>query len=92
LGRDLDDAPKRPIARKTLVRVAKLYRPYRPALITVAVLIVVSAVLMIATPLLIRQVIDDAIPNSDRRQLAWLTGWMIGIAVVSGAVLTARTS
>ncbi|MBC8453404.1 MAG: ABC transporter ATP-binding protein [Chloroflexi bacterium] len=86
LGRASDDAPKRPISRKTLVRVAKLYRPYRRALITVAVLILVSASLLVATPLLIRQIIDDAIPNSDRRLLFWLTGWMIGIAAVSGAI------
>ena len=39
-----------------------------------------------ANPLLIRQIIDDAIPNSDRTLLFWLTGWMIGVAVVSGAI------
>ena len=86
MGSGLDEPPKRPIARKTLVRVAKLYRPYSAALITVAVLILISAVLMIATPLLIRQIIDVAIPNSDRSLLAWLSGWMIGLAAVSGAL------
>ncbi|MDA1279929.1 MAG: ABC transporter ATP-binding protein [Chloroflexi bacterium] len=86
MGRAFDDAPQRPVNRKTLVRVAKLYRPYRSALITVAVLILVSAVLMIATPLLIRQIIDQSIPNADRKQLGWLTGWMIGLAAVGGAI------
>jgi len=86
MGRAVDDAPKRPIARKTLIRVSKLYRPYRSALITVAILIFVSALLMIATPLLIRQIIDVAIPAADRTQLYWYTGWMIGIAAVSGAI------
>ena len=41
---------------------------------------------MIATPLLIRQIIDVAIPNSDRTSLYWLTGWMIGVAVASGVI------
>ena len=86
VDRALDDAPKRPIARKTLIRVAKLYRPYRSALITVAILIFISATLMIATPLLIRQIIDVTIPNSDSTSLYWLTGWMIWVAAVSGAI------
>jgi len=86
MGRPLDDAPKRPMSRKTLVRVAKLYKPYRSALLSVALLILISASLLVATPLLIRQIIDDAIPNSDRTLLFWLTGWMIGVAVVSGAI------
>ena len=83
---DLDDLPKRPIARKTLARVARLYRPYRTALITVAGIILISAVLQVAAPLLIRQIIDDAIPNADRRLLVWLTGGMIGIAAISGGL------
>ncbi|MCH7971939.1 MAG: ABC transporter ATP-binding protein [Chloroflexi bacterium] len=86
LAGGLDDLPKRPIARKTLARVARLYRPYRIALITVAGIILISAVLQVAAPLLIRQIIDDAIPNADRRLLVWLTGGMIGIAAISGGL------
>ncbi|MBT7005040.1 MAG: hypothetical protein HOA06_10045, partial [Chloroflexi bacterium] len=86
MGESFDDAPKRPIARKTLIRVAKLYRPHRNALISVAILVIISATLLVATPLLIRQIIDDAIPNADKSQLFWLTGWMIAVAAVSGAI------
>lgn len=86
LAGGLDDLPKRPMARKTLVRVARLYRPYRAALVAVAGLILVSAVLQVVAPLLIRQIIDDAIPNADRALLIWLTGGMIGIAAVSGVL------
>ena len=74
------------MSRETLIRVARLYKPYRNALITVAFLILVSASLLVATPLLIRQIIDEAIPNSDRSLLYWLTGWMIGVAAVSGLI------
>ena len=49
-------------------------------------IILISAVLQVAAPLLIRQIIDDAIPNADRRLLVWLTGGMIGIAAISGGL------
>ena len=81
-----DDLPKQPIARATLIRISRLYRPYRSALALVAALILISAVLQIAAPLMIRQIIDDAIPNADRGLLFWLTGGMIGVAAISGAI------
>jgi len=86
MGRSFDDAPKRPMARETLVRVAKLYRPYRVALLIVAAFILVSAVLQIVTPLLIRQIIDDAIPNNDRSLLLNLTLGMMLVAVLGGGI------
>jgi len=86
MGRSVDEPPKRPVARETLVRVAKLYRPYRFALLVVAGFILVSAVLQIVTPLLIRQIIDDAIPNNDRNLLATLTGGMMLVAVLGGGI------
>ena len=54
-----EELPKRPMARKTLARVARLYRPYRKSLIVVAAIIMTSAVFQIATPLLIREVIEQ---------------------------------
>jgi ATP-binding cassette, subfamily B, bacterial len=86
MGGSFDEPPKRPMARETLVRVAKLYRPYRTALIIVAGFILVSAVLQIVTPLLIRQIIDDAIPNNDRGLLATLAGGMMLVAVIGGGI------
>jgi len=86
MGRSFDEPPKRPVARETLVRVAKLYRPYRFALLVVAGFILVSAVLQIVAPLLIRQIIDDAIPNNDRNLLATLTGGMMLVAVLGGGI------
>lgn len=86
MGGSFDEPPKRPMARETLVRVAKLYRPYRVALLIVAGFILVSAVLQIVTPLLIRQIIDDAIPNNDRGLLGTLTGGMMLVAVLGGGI------
>ena len=97
MGVDLDDAPKRPVTRKTLVRIIGLYRPYVRSLIFVAFLIVFGAALLVASPLLIRQIIDVAIPSGDRSQLIQLSSWMIGLALLGGVMsfgtsyLNART-
>ena len=97
MGVDLDDAPKRPVTRKTLVRIIGLYRPYVRSLIFVAFLIVFGAALLVASPLLIRQIIDVAIPSGDRSYLIQLSSWMIGLALLSGVMsfgtsyLNART-
>jgi ATP-binding cassette subfamily B protein len=56
------------------------------ALISVAILVVISASLLVATPLLIRLIIDEAIPNANYSQLGWLSGWMIAVAAASGAI------
>jgi len=97
MGVDLDNAPKRPVTRKTLVRIIGLYRPYVRSLIFVAFLIVFGAALLVASPLLIRQIIDVAIPSGDRSYLIQLSSWMIGLALLSGVMsfgtsyLNART-
>ncbi len=97
MGVDLDDAPKRPVTRKTLVRIIGLYRPYVRSLIFVAFLIVFGAALLVASPLLIRQIIDVAIPSGDRSYLIQLSSWMIGLALLGGVMsfgtsyLNART-
>ena len=79
--RDEDRGPVRP---GTLRRALGLFRPYRPQLIVVAVLVLIISALGVATPLLIREVIDVAIPNDDRSLLFWLVFWMIATTVASG--------
>ena len=53
---------KRP---RELSRIARLFRPYRGRLSAVLALIVVSAVLGMASPFLLREVLDKAIPQGD---------------------------
>ena len=76
-----DDGPIRP---GTLRRAVGLFRPYRPQLSVVIFLVLIIASLGIITPLLIREVIDDAIPNGDRALLGWLVGIMIAVTAVTG--------
>ncbi|MCH7734364.1 MAG: ABC transporter ATP-binding protein [Chloroflexi bacterium] len=73
-----------PIRPGTFRRALGLFRPYRSQLAVVMGLVLIIAALGIVTPLLIREVIDDAIPNGDRTLLGWLVGIMIAVTVFSG--------
>ncbi len=72
-------------------RVAALFAPYRARLGAVLGLIVVSAGLGMVSPFLLRDVLDQAIPEKDRTLLLWLVGGMIGIAVATGVIGVAQT-
>jgi len=79
---------KRP---RELSRIARLFRPYRGRLSAVLALIVVSAVLGMASPFLLREVLDKAIPQGDTKLLTWLVLGMIGVSVVTGVLSVAQT-
>ena len=51
-------------------RVAGLFRPFRWQLAVVVALIVASSAIALATPFLVRLVIDEALPRQDVRLLA----------------------
>jgi len=79
---------KRP---RELSRIARLFRPYRGRLSAVLALIVVSAVLGMASPFLLREVLDKAIPQGDTTLLTWLVLGMIGVSFVTGVLSVAQT-
>ncbi|MGY1848265.1 ABC transporter ATP-binding protein [Blastococcus sp. SYSU DS1021] len=64
-------------------RVAGLFRPYRWQLGVVVALIVASSAVALATPFLIRLVIDEAIPGQDVPLLLWAVAGMIAVTVVT---------
>src|SRR4051794_29429235 len=76
---------------KDLRRIARLFRPYRLRLSAVLGLIVVSATLGMASPFLLRAVLDTAIPNGDTTLLTWLVLGMIGVSVATGVLGVAQT-
>jgi ATP-binding cassette subfamily B protein len=67
-------------------RVLRLFAPYRGRLAAVLGLIVVAAGLGMLSPFLLRDVLDEAIPDKDRGQLAWLVGGMVAIAIATGVI------
>ena len=76
---------------RDLRRIARLFRPYRVRLSAVLGLIVVSAALGMASPFLLREVLDKAIPRGDTTLLTWLVVGMIGVSVATGVLGVGQT-
>ncbi len=89
------EPPERPadpaVRRAYLKRIVALFRPYRRRLSGVLALIIFSSALGVIPALLLREVIDDALPNGDTRLLGWLVAGMVAIAIVTGALGVVQT-
>ncbi|TIC78687.1 ABC transporter ATP-binding protein [Nocardioides sp. GY 10127] len=72
-------------------RVAGLFRPHRAALALVVVLIVTSSLASLASPFLVRAVIDDALPTGDVRLLLLCVLGMVLVAVVTAVLGVGQT-
>lgn len=79
---------ERPVS---LRRVAALFSAYRLRIAVVMLLIVASSIITLATPFLVREVIDHAIPQRDVTLLVWAVVAMIGIAVGSSVLGVLQT-
>jgi ATP-binding cassette subfamily B protein len=64
----------------SLRRIAALFRPYRAPIGVVVALIVVSSVIALASPFLLRLVIDQALPRRDVPLLVWAVAGMVVVA------------
>jgi ATP-binding cassette subfamily B protein len=82
--RDPNAVKGRKVERALLRRVLKLARPYRALLIAFLVGIVLDAVVTAVQPLLLRSLLDTAIPEKDRTLV-----WILGGAAVLLALLDA---
>jgi ATP-binding cassette, subfamily B, bacterial len=69
----------------SLRRIGRLFRPYRWQLAIVTVIIAASSVVGLASPFLLRAVIDTALPDRNVRLLAWLVAGMVVVAAVTSA-------
>ncbi len=67
----------------SVARVVALFRPDRATVAVVTAIIVVSSVISMAQPFLLRAVIDDALPHQDVVLLLWAVGGMLSVAVVT---------
>jgi ATP-binding cassette, subfamily B, bacterial len=72
-------------------RIAALFGPYRGRLGAVLGLIALSAGLSMVSPFLLREVLDQAIPQGDNVLLTRLVLGMIGISIATGALGVAQT-
>ncbi|MFE2446645.1 ABC transporter ATP-binding protein [Streptomyces melanosporofaciens] len=72
--------PERPAQVR---RILRLFRPYRGRLTVVGLLVAASALVSVATPFLLREILDTAIPDRRTGLLTLLALGMIAAAVVN---------
>ncbi|MFE0529048.1 ABC transporter ATP-binding protein [Micromonospora parva] len=75
----------------SLRRIGRLFTPHRPALAAVTAIIVASSIIAMASPFLLRAVIDRALPQSDVTLLVWLVLGMVAVAAVTSALGVVQT-
>jgi ATP-binding cassette, subfamily B, bacterial len=69
------------VGRGTAKRVWQFARPYRLTITVFLVSILVAALLALVPPLVVRAILDDAIPNADRALIGWLAAMAVAAAL-----------
>ena len=67
----------------SLRRIGRLFTPYRWQLAIVTAIIAASSIVGLASPFLLRAVIDNALPDRNLRLLVWLVLGMVGVAAIT---------
>jgi ATP-binding cassette subfamily B protein len=75
----------------TIRRIAAFFRPYRLAVSAVLVTIVITSLLGLANPYLLKLLIDEALPQRDFGLLNLFVGLMIIVPIVSGLIGVGQT-
>ncbi|WP_436520263.1 ABC transporter ATP-binding protein [Actinoplanes sp. HUAS TT8] len=75
----------------SLRRIGALFIGHRKQLTLVVAIIVVASVLGMASPFLLREIIDVALPQSDLRLLSWLVAGMIVVAAITSVLGVLQT-
>ena len=89
--RTVTPAEKAQARSVSLRRIGRLFLPHRRAITSVTAIIVASSVLGMASPFLLRAVIDTALPNRDLPLLAMLAGGMVAVAALTAALGVVQT-
>jgi ATP-binding cassette subfamily B protein len=82
------DQPPVPKERRgqTIRRIAGFFRPYRVAVAAVLATIVLTSLLGLINPYLLKLLIDEALPQRDFGLLNLFVGLMIAVPIVSGLI------
>jgi ATP-binding cassette, subfamily B, bacterial len=89
--RSVTAAEKEQARAVSLRRIGRLFTPYARPLTIVVATIVASSVVALASPFLLRAVIDDALPAQDVVLLAWLAAGMVAVAAVTAVLGVVQT-
>ncbi|WBC16361.1 ABC transporter ATP-binding protein [Micromonospora sp. WMMA1998] len=90
-GRTVSAAEKAQARDVSLRRIGGLFTTHRRPLAAVVAIIVASSVIAMASPFLLRTVIDRALPDRDLTLLAWLVAGMVAVAAVTAVLGVAQT-
>jgi len=87
-GRGMGDMPPVPRERrgKTLRRIVAFFRPYKGQVAVVLVAILFTSLIGLVNPILLKLLIDVAIPQRDWGLLNLFVGLMIALPIVSGLI------
>src|ERR1041385_5224817 len=75
----------------SLRRIGRLFAPYRWQLTVVTAIIAASSLVGLASPFLLRAVIDKALPDRDLRLLVWLVIAMVAVAAITSGLGVIQT-
>jgi ATP-binding cassette, subfamily B, bacterial len=81
---------KQRLAPGTTRRVVGYARPYRRQIVAFLVMVVVGALLVVATPLLFKKIVDDGVLRQDTGLVVWLSVGVAVIAVFEAALTLAQ--
>ncbi|WP_433240988.1 ABC transporter ATP-binding protein [Streptosporangium sp. CA-135522] len=82
----MNDEPRAPLRR-----IVALFHPYRGRLALVGALIALSSLVSLASPFMLREVLDDAIPNGRTGLLTLLAFGMVAVAVTTSVLDVVQT-
>ena len=85
-GRDASAVKGKKVERDLVRRVLRLARPYRGQLIGFVVTVVLAAVISAVPPLILRAVIDTAIPEKDRALVGLLAAGAVFLALLNAGL------
>ncbi len=74
------------VTRDLLARVWHFARPYTREVVLLLLSILLTTSITLVTPLLMRTLIDDVIPNADMRMLSMLALALIAVPILNGVV------
>lgn len=82
-----DEKQEKPgVSRELMLRVWQFARPYKHKIVGLLITILLITGLTLLSPLLLRQMIDGAIPDGNVRQLTILALGMVAIPLVNGGI------
>ena len=90
-ARTVTPAEKAQARAVSLRRIGALFIGHRRQLSVVVGVIVVSSILAMVSPFLLREVIDVALPDSNLTLLIWLVAGMVAVAAITSALGVVQT-